>query len=285
MNKVFITVDLEEWYELDYLRDFNLKSSPVEMIPKIIDFLDILDSLKIRATFFILANIAEKNADIIREIRSRGHDIGCHGFDHRLLYEKENCQFYHEIIEAKRLLEKIAMCQIIGYRASCFTMDRAKLELVRKAGFEYDSSKILFSQHPLYRNLDLNGFAIKEDLIYTDNDFTEFEIPTLKLGKYNVPISGGGYLRLFPFWLIKLLIKIYEKQHENFLIYVHPFELTNHKMPLPKGLGLLNHFRASIGRKHNQKKLKKIFEFLHYRGAEFVTLNDEHILRQYGANE
>lgn len=273
MKYVYLTVDIEEWYELDYLKDHNLKEITVEAVPQIINFLDMLDELDIKATFFIVAEIAEKNADIIREIKRRGHAIGCHGYDHRLLYEKTNEQFLAEITKAKEIIEIIAKCEVDGFRAACFSMSREKLELTRKAGFLYDSSKIRFDQHPLYRNLDLTDFEHMDDLIHKNGDFIEYEIPTLKIWKYNIPISGGGYLRLFPFCLIKKLIKIYEKSHNIFLIYVHPFELTDINLPLPNNFGFKTKFRFQVGRKHNLRKIRKIIVFLQKRGAEFRTLS------------
>ena len=275
MRYVYLTVDIEEWYELDYLKDYNLKDTTVEVVPQIIDFLDMLDGLDIKATFFIVAEIVEKNADIIREIKRRGHAIGCHGYDHRLLYEKTNEQFLAEITKAKELIEIAAKCEVDGYRAACFSMSREKLELTRKAGFLYDSSKTRFDQHPLYRNLDLTGFEQLDDLVHRNGAFVEYEIPTLKLWKYNIPISGGGYLRLFPFFIMQRLIKIYEKSHKNFLLYVHPFELTNIKLPLPDNIGFKTKFRCLVGRKHNLRKIRKIIVYLRKQGAEFRTLNHD----------
>jgi polysaccharide deacetylase family protein (PEP-CTERM system associated) len=272
MRYVYLTVDIEEWYELDYLKEYNLKNTIVEVVPQIIDFLNMLDELNIKATFFIVAEIAEKNADTIREIKRRGHAIGCHGYDHCLLYEKTNEQFLAEITKAKKLIEIVAKCEVDGYRAACFSMSREKLELTRKAGFLYDSSKIRFDQHPLYRNLDLTGFEQLDDLVHRNGNFVEYEIPTLKLWKYNIPISGGGYLRLFPFFIMKRLIKMYEKSHKNFLLYVHPFELTNIKLPLPDNIGFKTKFRCLVGRKHNLRKIRKVITFLKNQGAEFRTL-------------
>lgn len=279
MKYVYLTIDIEEWYELEYLKDFSLETTGVEVVPKIIDFLDMLDELSIKATFFIIANLIEKDADIIREIAARGHAIGCHGLDHILLYEKETTSFLEEIKSAKSQLEEVTKTVVTGYRASCFSMERDKLELVRKAGYKYDSSKILFKEHPLYRNLDMSGFEKVDDLVYINDNFVEYEIPTLHIGKFDIPISGGGYLRLFPFWLIKLLIKKYEKAHENFLIYMHPFELTDTKLPFSKEVSLKNKFRASIGRKKNMRKLRKIILMLKMKGTEFRTLSNDRKIR------
>ncbi|MGH4140383.1 polysaccharide deacetylase family protein [Clostridium sp.] len=274
MKYAYITVDIEEWYDLEYLKEYNPDKS-VEVIPEIIDFLDLLDEFQIKATFFVVADVMEKNTDILREIVRRGHSIGCHGLDHELLYKKNTELFTSEVAKAKEKIEQAAKCMVNGYRASCFSMERDKLDIVTKLGYNYDSSYIKFEQHPLYRNLDLTGFDKVDDLVYRKGNFFEYEIPTLEIGKYSLPISGGGYLRLFPFWILLILIKKYAKQKNNFLIYLHPFELTKMKLPLPKELGLKNRFQILVGRKTNIKKIKKVIKLLKAMGSEFRTLEQD----------
>lgn len=275
MKYVYLTVDVEEWFDLNYLNKYNIKSTNTEVVPLLIDFLDLLDRLQIKATFFVLANLAERNCDIIREISGRGHEIACHGLDHGLLNEKDNETFYDEITKAKRLIENQCNCTVNGYRASCFSLDREKLDLLIKAGFKYDSSKITFSQHPLYRDLNLDGFSLIDDLVHKKQDFFEYEIPTFNIWKLDIPISGGGYLRLLPYWLIKILLKRYRRKNKNFLLYVHPFELTDIPLPFPKDVSFKDKFRANIGRKGNLKKLKKVLLLLKKSGGEFRTLGKD----------
>lgn len=279
MKYVYVTVDIEEWYDLEYLKGYDLKSKGVEVVPKIIDFLDLLDRLDVKATFFVIGDLVEKNADIICEIASRGHALGCHGFDHRLLNEKTNVEFVEEIIKAKTLIENITGCPVNGYRAPCFSLERDKLECVKSAGYALDSSRIRFRQHPLYCNLDLTGFIKVDDMVYIQEEFFEYEIPTIQIGKFDIPISGGGYLRLLPFSAIKWLIKRYSKTHENFLIYVHPFELTDVSLPLPKEISFKNRFRVSVGRKKNLRKMSKLLVMLKEMNAEFRTLPQDRELR------
>ena len=280
MRHAWMTVDLEEWYDLDYLKDYKLSDSPVRVVPQIFDFLDMLDREGVKATFFCVAEIAKANADILCEIVRRGHALGCHGLDHQLLTGKTAEQFEREAAEAKRIIESVTGTKVTGYRASCFTMDRRKLEICRKLGYTYDSSKIRFKQHPLYRDLDLFDFVETEDLVHIHEGFSEYEVPTLDIGKYSIPISGGGYMRLFPYPVMRVLLSLYARKHENFLIYVHPFELTDCRLPLPKGLGAATKFRCLVGRKGNLKKLTKIIRRLKKMGAEFTTL--EHDRKERG---
>ena len=54
MNRAFLTVDLEEWYHLDYLKGYDCRDSGVRVLPQIFDFLDMLDDEGVKVTFRIL---------------------------------------------------------------------------------------------------------------------------------------------------------------------------------------------------------------------------------------
>lgn len=276
-KNIHLTIDIEEWYHLDYLKNYDINKHAVETIPQMIEFLDLLDRLNIKATFFTLGEIAKQNADILKEIHYRGHEIGCHGMDHDLLYNKTTAEFKDQIIEARHLVNEIIGEDVVrGYRASCFSMDREKLDVLKGCGYDYDSSYITFAEHPLYGKLDLEGYTKIDDLVYSNNNFLEFEIPTLAISKYNIPISGGGYLRLFPYGLNKLLIKKYLSENNNFIFYLHPFELTNMKLPFDSQISNKDKFRAQVGRNSNLKKLEKILKMLLNNGANFSTLGQRY---------
>ena len=70
--------------------------------------LDILDEYKAKATFFIGGSWADDNVDCVREIYSRGHEVGSHGYfhkDHSKLNLDENLE---EIAPSVKLLEMIS---------------------------------------------------------------------------------------------------------------------------------------------------------------------------------
>lgn len=272
MKHAWLTVDLEEWYHLDYLKGYRCRETGVRVMPQLFEFLDMLDDEGVKATFFCVGEVAEQNAGLLREILRRGHAVGCHGLDHELLTNKSVEQFIEETEKARAMIEAAAGAPVTGYRAPCFTMERDKLDALRALGFTYDSSKIRFAQHPLYRNLDLTGYERVEDLVHVEGDFAEYEIPTLEIFGYSIPISGGGYLRLFPFWLLEILLSIYARRHENFTLYVHPFELTPMALPLPPGLSRVTRFRCLVGRKRNVKKLRLVLRWLRRHGARFTTM-------------
>jgi peptidoglycan/xylan/chitin deacetylase (PgdA/CDA1 family) len=49
------------------------------------ELLNLLDGAGVRATFFLLARMAEELPAVARAIADAGHEIGVHGYEHRLL--------------------------------------------------------------------------------------------------------------------------------------------------------------------------------------------------------
>lgn len=68
------------------------------------NILDILDVYKVKTTFFIGGSWAVKNIDLIKEIYTRGHELGNHGFYHKdqdkLDYETnlQEIKMCHEVV-------------------------------------------------------------------------------------------------------------------------------------------------------------------------------------------
>ena len=71
---MIITVDLEYDWE-------KKETKNISLIPKL---LDLFDSYNIKATFFVLGELIEKNEDCIKEIAKK-HEIASHGFSHKNL--------------------------------------------------------------------------------------------------------------------------------------------------------------------------------------------------------
>ncbi|MCH4890646.1 DUF3473 domain-containing protein [Acidaminobacter sp. JC074] len=276
MKRVYLTVDIEEWYDLEYIKQYASCDKSFKIIPEIIYFLDMLDRYKIKATFFVLGEHVRENADILRDIYNRGHQIGSHGHTHELLYNISDADFVEQIRQSREAINEAIGSNIVhGYRAPCFSADREKIDLLKKNGYKFDSSLISFEEHPLYNTMDLSDFEKISDLKYLNDSFLEVEIPTIKIWKFNIPISGGGYLRLFPKPIIFYLLNKFLKKNNEFLLYLHPFELSNIKIPLPKDISKIDKFRLEVGRKRNLKKVEEIIKFFYERDFDFQLLTYE----------
>ncbi len=71
----------------------------------------------------------------------------------------------------------------------------------------------------------------------------EFPLSTVRVLGQNIPVSGGGYFRIFPYYIIrKGLRRINEREGKLFTFYLHPWELDPNQ-PRIDGLSLKCKFR------------------------------------------
>ena len=96
------------------------------------------------------------------------------------------------------------------------------------------------------------------------NSLVEFPLSTLRLLGQNIPISGGGYFRLFPYGVVKKgLRKINNGEGKPFIFYLHPWELDPDQ-PRIQGAGFKSSFRHynNLNKTENRfKRLLKEFRF------------------------
>lgn len=73
-----------------------------------LEILDILKEYNIKATFFVIGNLAEKNPDIINRIYKEGYALGNHSYSHKYkkVY-KNTTSFLNEIRSTERVLKEI----------------------------------------------------------------------------------------------------------------------------------------------------------------------------------
>ena len=105
--------------------------------------------------------------------------------------------------------------------------------------------------------------------------FHEFEVSTLPVLGKRLPVSGGGYLRIAPWAIMRPLIQAYVNRNPLYVLYIHPFELsprplpaTAAKLPYPQRL------RFGLGRAGVARKLEKLVRLLKDDGFSFVTFRD-----------
>jgi polysaccharide deacetylase family protein (PEP-CTERM system associated) len=225
-----LTIDVEDYFmvsafsDVVKFEDWHVYESHIEM--NTCKILDLLDKLNIKGTFFVLGWVAERYPDLVRSIHSAGHEIACHGYNHRLIYHLTPKQFREDVRIAKRILEDITGAPISGFRAASFSIVKKTLwaiDILIEEGFVYDSS-IFPIHHDRYGLPEANRFphVIERD----GGKIYEFPPSTIRIFGQNVPVAGGGYLRLLPLHITRTAIKrINEKEKEPAIIYFHPWEI------------------------------------------------------------
>lgn len=225
-----LTIDVEDYYMVSAFADVikfedwhNYESRVENNTYKI---LDLLNKYKVKATFFVLGWVAEHYPELVRDIHSSGHEVACHGYNHRLVYDLTPEDFRADIRRSKYILEDITGSPVIGFRAASYSIIKDTLwalDILIEEGFLYDSS--IFPIHH-----DRYGFPEAERFLHIikreNGTIVEFPPSTYRFFNQNIPVAGGGYMRLFPLYITRTAIKrINERDRQIAILYLHPWEI------------------------------------------------------------
>jgi len=226
-----LSVDVEEYFQVSAFSDVISTDSWEGFDGRVerstLRLLDVFDHREAKATFFILGWIAQRYPSLVHEIHLRGHEVASHGHAHRPLDQVTPQAFREEVRGAKAFLEGLIGEPVVGYRAPSFSITdntRWALDVLCEEGFRYDSS-IFPIHHDRYGIPDAPRFPYVIDL--QGGTLSEFPPSTVALiGRTNLPIGGGGYLRLLPFWMTQWgLRRINRRERQPAMVYLHPWEI------------------------------------------------------------
>lgn len=221
-----MTIDVEDWYNssLDIFKDSDVPhgAKPHEsVVGNTLVTLDLLSETNNKATFFVLGTVAQHYPDLVKEIAKRGHEVATHGYSHQLVYNMTPESFEEDLKISLDHLANAGSTEILGYRAPYWSITKKSLwalDSLKKFGMKYDSS-IFPIKRGLYGIHDAKTFP--NEII---EGMWEFPPATIRLLGLNLPIAGGGYLRLMPYWLISGAIKRSAAKYTR-VFYFHPYEL------------------------------------------------------------
>jgi peptidoglycan-N-acetylglucosamine deacetylase len=241
-----LTIDVEDWYHPELVRKHVGSGVPEGKLPEVIpSILDLLNRYHVKATFFILGEVASRFPSLIQQIDQEGHEIGCHGMSHLMLRELGEGGFKKEMANFRNLTKEIlGNVNIIGFRAPTFSLNpdtKWALPILRDFGYRYDSSifpKKLF-WNPLYGigNAPRYPYRVSfEDLCKEDpkSPLWEFPAAIARVGGIELPVGGGFYLRAIPAFIFQWALKRMNGSGP-FYIYLHPWECDENtpRVPLP----------------------------------------------------
>jgi peptidoglycan/xylan/chitin deacetylase (PgdA/CDA1 family) len=272
-NKIAVfSIDVEEWYHLEYFKNSDTDKTK-SVMDGLYTFIKIVDKHNIKASLFIVGELIQSLKKTIKKLDMEGHDIGLHSYFHKRPIVQNLKEFIKDTENTLSEIKSILPNNSFGYRSPCFAIDRQRLDEIIKLGIKYDASKINQKEHPLYVSLDLDGFEKQERDIYKKDSFKAFEVSTIKFLGINIPIAGGGYLRIIPWPLYTWLLKKYLKKSNFVNFFIHPFELSNSNFELPEKTTLLTKFRYNYNRNKVEKRLNKIIKLLKENGYSFKTFS------------
>lgn len=275
MKKIaLLSMDVEDWYHLDYITQ---RKPDISMMDGLDCFLALAEKHNVSTTLFTLTELLKQVNQKLLSASQSGHEIALHGTRHKRPLQMTLDEFENDCLEGIKAIKEELGILPVGYRASCFSLDRDRLNILKdKIGMKYDSSRIDFDIHPLYGSIDMSGFEQKSKCLYVSETCTEFEMPTIDFLGKKLPISGGGYLRIFPWWFLSFLIKRYIRRYDLFSIYIHPFEMSSKSPPKVTELDNKTNFRFKYNIKSVPSKMEKLIKLLKSEGYEFMTYQKAH---------
>ena len=244
---VVLSFDVEEHHRIEAAVglevDPGLRGEYRQRMNRVTEWiLELLAERKILATFFIVGQIAETNARLVRTIHEAGHEVASHGWDHRRINLLNPQSFKEDLRMSKEALEQASGAAVLGYRAPTFSLVRQTawaLDVLGEMGLLYDSS-IYPVRHDRYGIPDApRGLFMAQG---ARHEILEIPPATLSVRGVNVPVGGGGYFRLLPFPLMKLALLSLRGATPNCgatMLYFHPWEFDpgQPRLPLKGSIG------------------------------------------------
>lgn len=257
-----LSFDIEEHFQVSAFEspirrhNWDLFESRVERNTDKI--LDLIEFKGLRATFFILGWVAERCPALVRRICAGGHEIASHGYAHELVTSQAPQKFREDIRKTKAILEDLTGQHVCGYRAPSFSItnkSRWALSILCEEGYEYDTSIV-----PIIH--DRYGMPEAPSVVHqlkTESGII-WEIPpsTVSICGMRVPIGGGGYFRIFPYWMFKALFQKAEGTNSPLVTYFHPWEIDPDQ-PRMKG-SRLSRFRHYTNLHRTQERLTRLLD-------------------------
>jgi peptidoglycan/xylan/chitin deacetylase (PgdA/CDA1 family) len=97
-------------------------------------FLDALDRLGVRATFFLLGRWAARTPGLVREVVAAGHEVGLHGYDHRCLLARGPRGTRADLTRGRDVLANLTGRPVRWYRPPYGVLTGAALGTARRLG-------------------------------------------------------------------------------------------------------------------------------------------------------
>jgi polysaccharide deacetylase family protein (PEP-CTERM system associated) len=254
------SVDVEDWFHILDLPSTPSMSQWASLPSRVeADFrtlLDLFAAADVSVTCFFLGWIAERYPHLVKEAADAGHEVAAHGYAHRLVYRMSQAEFYEDARRAKQVLEDILGREVVGYRATGFSVTSATdwfFEVLLKAGYRYDSSVF-----PAARGHGgLKGGCLTPHVVRVGSDrLIEFPATVSRLAGRPMCFFGGGYLRLYPYPLIAAMTRRVLREGRPVIFYVHPREIDPEQPRLP--MSVKRRFQSYVNLRSTAVKITRL---------------------------
>jgi peptidoglycan/xylan/chitin deacetylase (PgdA/CDA1 family) len=176
----------------------------------------------------VLGIAARAHPELIAAVAERGHEIACHGDQHRPVHAMAPGELREDLRAARASIEALSGCSPIGYRAPAFSITevaRWAYDVLAEEGFLYDSSQ---HDSPRIRGRIQDALAQPRELVLARGaTLWEFPLAVWRRGGARIPVGGASYWALMP---SRLVLRGLDAAGELAGLYLHPHELDPQRL-------------------------------------------------------
>jgi len=273
-----MTVDVEDYFHVSAFEKTIVKSDwhnlELRVETNTNRLLELFDKHNTKSTFFTLGWVAKRCPNLIKSIVDQGHELASHGYSHQRATIMTPQEFKADVEKSKKILEDTSGKAVIGYRAPSFSINDSNTwvyDILLELGFDYSSSTYPI-HHDLYGVPNWPRFLYQREEGGGDKKIIEIPIPTLRKNNINTGIGGGGYFRLYPYWLSKRRIdKFHQQEQQPYSFYFHPWEIDP-QQPRINNAPLKSKIRHYINLSTMEGKLEKLLKDFQWDTMQNVYL-------------
>ena len=223
-----LSVDVEEWFQVGAFERVIAKVDWDGLDSRVAyntgKVLDLFGETGVKATFFTLGWVAERNPALIRRIADEGHEVASHGWDHDRVFTMTADAFRADLKRARIALEDASGQRVTGYRAPSFSIDQRTPwahQVLAEEGYAYSSS-VAPLVHDHYGWADAPKYAYRP---VAGSDLIELPITLADVAGRKIT-TGGGFFRLFPAAITdRAVARVNRDEHRPAVFYFHPWEV------------------------------------------------------------
>jgi polysaccharide deacetylase family protein (PEP-CTERM system associated) len=272
--KCIFSVDVEDWFhilDLPFTPDITAWDGlPSRVERNFLRLLEIFEQRGVRVTCFFLGWVGERFPHLVKEAARRGHEIGSHGYAHELVYQMTPDAFYQDAVRAKRILEDVAGQAVWGYRAAGFSLTHGTdwfFDKLIEAEYVYDSS--VFPARRGHGGME-KGNRRPYWIERGSGRLAEFPVSVAEVLGKSFCFFGGGYLRLFPYLVIRTMTRRVLREPRSVIFYVHPREIDPDHPRL--SMNWKRRFKSYVNLKSTKPKIERLLD-------EFQITSFERLIR------
>ncbi|WP_336978661.1 XrtA system polysaccharide deacetylase [Altererythrobacter fulvus] len=224
-----LSVDVEDWFQVGAFEnaiqrgDWDGLTTRVER--NVDEILALFDAEGVKATFFTLGWIAQRNGALLRRIVEQGHELASHGWDHARVHTLDPASFAEDLRRARQEIEDAGGMPVTGYRAPSFSIDGRTpwaFDVLAEQGYAYSSS-VAPIVHDHYGWREAPRFAFRP---LADSPLVEIPVTTAEFAGRRLAAGGGGFFRVLPYGFSRWAIRqVNQREDRPAVFYFHPWEI------------------------------------------------------------